>query len=117
MPLVMVAILISSSSRSDAQNVTGWGDNSRGQITIPSDATNVVSVAAGRYHSLALRADGTVTGWGSTNVVADGMSNVVSIAAGAFHSLALLADGTVVAWGNNTYGQITVPGAHDGILH
>jgi hypothetical protein len=37
-------------------------------VAIPLHATNVVAVAAGRYwdefHDLALRADGTVIGWG-----------------------------------------------------
>ena len=32
--------------------------------TCPASATNVVAIAAGGYHSLALKADGTVVGWG-----------------------------------------------------
>jgi secreted protein with Ig-like and vWFA domain len=35
-----------------------------GQI-VPSGLTNVVAIAAGNYHSLALRANGTVTAWGA----------------------------------------------------
>ena len=72
-----------------------------------------VAVAAGNHHSLALRADGTVCGWGNggsgqTNGVAAG-NGVAMIAGGAAHSLALKVDGTVVAWGGNSDGQTNVP--------
>ena len=72
-----------------------------------------VAVAAGNHHSLALRADGTVCGWGNggsgqTNGAAAG-NGVAMIAGGAAHSLALKADGTVVAWGGNSNGQTNVP--------
>ena len=65
----------------------------------------MVAIAAGGAHSLALKADGTVVGWGyndygQANGAAAG-SNVVAIAAGGTHSLALKADGTVVGWGDN----------------
>jgi hypothetical protein len=66
-------------------------------------------VAAGPFHSLALRRDGTVVAWGDgsdgeTNVP-PGLTNVVAIAAygdylaDAAYSLALKSDGTVVVWG------------------
>ncbi len=68
-----------------------------------------LAIAAGSYHSLALKADGTIVGWGNnTDGQANGAlagSNVVAIAAGDFHSLALKADGTVLGWGNNGSGQ------------
>jgi alpha-tubulin suppressor-like RCC1 family protein len=41
-----------------------WGDNSYGQRNVPPGLSNVVAVAAGAYHSLALKADGTVVAWG-----------------------------------------------------
>ena len=61
--------------------------------------------AAGEYHSLASKSDGTVVGWGDNaygqyNVPAV-LSGVMAIAAGGCHSLALKSDGTVVAWGYN----------------
>jgi len=72
-----------------------------------------VSIAAGTWHSLALRRDGTVVAWGrnqfgQTSVPAD-LGSVVAITAGTHHNLALQADGTVVAWGYNNNGQSTVP--------
>lgn len=73
-----------------------------------------VAIAAGAYHSLALRADGSVVGWGDnyygqTNIPARATSGVVAIAAGGFHSLALKADGSVVGWGRNDAGQVNIP--------
>jgi len=72
-----------------------------------------VAIAAGSFHSLALRADGKVVGWGyngygQTNSPASA-TNVVAIAAGSGHSLALKTDGRVVGWGENDYGQTNGP--------
>jgi alpha-tubulin suppressor-like RCC1 family protein len=101
--------------------VVAWGDNDYGQTNVPVDATNVMAIAGGGFHSLALQTNGTVVAWGAdndgqTNVPAD-LTNVVAIAAGYVHSLALQANGTVAGWGagtNNTgsfpeYGQVMIP--------
>ena len=63
--------------------------------------------------SLALRADGTMVGWGSngsgqTDIPA-AATNVVAIAAGGAHSLALRADGTILGWGSNAHDQTSAP--------
>jgi hypothetical protein len=75
--------------------------------------SNVVAIAAGGYHSLALKSDGTVVGWGYNDegeaTPPEGLSNVVAIAAGGYHSLALKSDGTVVGWGYNDEGEATPP--------
>jgi len=68
------------------------------------------TIAAGGWHSMALKNDGTVHVWGSNTSgqrdgKPDGLNNVVSIAAGGFHSMALQNDGTVVVWGQNVYDQ------------
>jgi hypothetical protein len=91
--------------------VVGWGSNNDGQRTIPAGLTNVSAIAAGPYHSLALKDDGTVVGWGNASgaTVPVGVTHVSAIAAGERHSLALKQDRTVVGWGSNNYGQITVP--------
>ena len=96
--------------------VAAWGYNSLDQATVPAGLSNVVAVAGGQYHSLALRADGTVAAWGKywngTYIpmpVPAGLSNVAVIAAGKFHCLALRANGTVAAWPSSIYGQTTVP--------
>ena len=80
--------------------------NTNGQSTVPAGLTNVVSVAGGTAHSLALKADGTVVAWGDNShgqsTVPTGLTGVMAIAAGAYHSLALTTAGTVVAWGDDT---------------
>lgn len=93
--------------------VVAWGDNDHGQCDMPPWLTNVVSVSAGAFHSLALKSDGTVVSWGSPSyggTVPAGLSNVVAISAGPTHNLALRANGTAVGWGSNSDGQSTVPG-------
>ncbi|MBI3043893.1 MAG: Ig-like domain repeat protein, partial [Betaproteobacteria bacterium] len=110
-----------------AQNtVWAWGDlvNDGSVRPVPAQVANltgVTAVAAGRFHALALKSDGTVWAWGqngngrlgdgsTTNravpVQVGGLSGVVAIAAGEDSSYALMADGTVWAWGYNGYGQL-----------
>ena len=65
---------------------------------MPAGLTNVVAIAAGYFHSLALRTNGTVVAWGAndyseTNVPVD-LINVVAVAGGYLHSLALENDGS-----------------------
>ncbi len=80
---------------------------------VPLDLVDAVGVAAGDLHSLALRADGTVVGWGSNLMgqltLPPGLSGVVALAAGGEHSAALRADGSVAVWGRGTEGQTAVP--------
>ncbi|WP_239113800.1 putative Ig domain-containing protein, partial [Planotetraspora mira] len=86
--------------------------------------TGVTQISAGGEHSLALRSNGTVMGWGADNggqlgdggigtgterhtpVAVKGLTGVVQIDAGGGHGLAVRSDGTVWAWGDNTYGQV-----------
>ena len=109
-----------------------WGRNANGQL---GDGTTeqrespvpvlgigrAIRVAAGGFHSLVLKPDGTVRAWGMntdgqlgdgttnehlTAVRVGGIGNVIEIAAGGGHSLALKTDGTVWAWGRNSNGQL-----------
>jgi len=128
----------------DDGTVWAWGDNFLGQLgngtSVPSNTpvqvvgpdgigtlTNIIAIAAGGSHTLALRNDGTVWAWGrnydgqlgnennensNTPVQVVGpngegfLTNIIAIAAGGFHSIALKDDGTVWAWGNNFNGQL-----------
>jgi hypothetical protein len=79
-----------------------------------------ITLAAGYWHSLALKADGTVVGWGGNSAgqinIPPGLNNVVAIAAGYQHSLALKANGTVVGWGDNSAGQTNVPAGLNNVV-
>ena len=100
--------------------LAGWGDNSASQITSPPQATNLVAISAGAWHSLALRADGVIAAWGADwNGQADvpaGLKDAVAIATGGYHSLALRQNGTVAAWGANDYGQSAIPPGLEGVI-
>ena len=76
---------------------------SAGGPIVPPDLNDVVAIAAGTRHGLALKSDGTVATWGGEFPgqpanVPPGLSNVVAIAAGDNYSVALKEDGTVVGW-------------------
>jgi hypothetical protein len=69
----------------------------------PADLSDTVAIAAGWYHSLALKSDGTVVAWGENHWgeldIPVGLSNVVAIATRNSFNLALKADGTIASWG------------------
>lgn len=124
-----------------------WGENANGDVgnnftsgagvylpvkvvmTGALAGKNIVSVAVGGKHSLALASDGTVYAWGlnqqgqlgdvisyeshvpvAVNVTPGSSAlagvTITAIAAGGAHSVALGSDGRVYTWGDNTYGQL-----------
>lgn len=118
-----------------AGNPWAWGLNSDGELgngtvtrysglSTPVQATNlsnVVSIAGGDQHSIALKSDGTVWAWGNdgwgqlgngryarslTPIQVPGLTNMTAVASGSLHNVAVKADGTVWAWGFNYYGQV-----------
>src|SRR3989344_9695009 len=110
--LATLVFLAASFSAYAAPNVVAWGDNQYGATDVPSDLTNAVAIAAGTYHNLALRSDGTVVAWGHNdygqcNVPA--LPLVKAIATASDFSLALKADGTVAAWGSPTRNVQNLP--------
>jgi hypothetical protein len=80
----------------------------------------VKAIAAGWYHTVALKDDGTLVAWGfnitGQTTVPAGLSGVKAIAAGYGHTIALKEDGTVVAWGDSSLGQTTVPAGLSGVI-
>jgi alpha-tubulin suppressor-like RCC1 family protein len=120
--------------------VWAWGDNFAAQLgdgtvdLVRSEPvqpvhglSDVTLIAAGNYHSLALKADGTVWAWGHNDggqlgrttytpcvqstcstlpVQVHGLSGVTALAGGDVSSYALRDDGTVWAWGSDYRGQL-----------
>ena len=80
------------------------------------DALPKNRLAVGFFHTLGLRADGSVLACGEDS---DGQcqvgawQNITAVAAGGYHSLGLRADGTVVAAGRSREGQCEVSGWTD----
>jgi alpha-tubulin suppressor-like RCC1 family protein/uncharacterized protein YkwD len=118
-------------------SVWAWGYNTHGQLgdgdgsvgtlrktpVQVSNLSEVVAIAAGIFHSLALKNDGSVWAWGdnASGQLGDGttsdqsepvklfipdISGAVAIAAGYHHSLLLTNDARVWAWGSNKFGQL-----------
>ncbi len=119
--LLMLALVNCPPAAGAGNQVVAWGagkifkpsdNNDYGQSIVPSNLTNAVLVAAGWRHSMALKADGTLEGWGDdslnqTNFPAG--SNYISVACGDLHTVALKADSTVTVVGDYFYGQQLVP--------
>ena len=99
--------------------VIAWGDNSKGQSSVPNTLTNAYSIANGTYHSLVVDNTGTIWGWGSNDNgqlnIPTNLGQIIDIAAGRDFSIAyslsetsavddtgtpILTD-TVTIWGGN----------------
>jgi alpha-tubulin suppressor-like RCC1 family protein len=114
-----LALAIISSAQSD---VVGWG---RMRFNSAWNHEPFVQVAAGAYHTLALRPDGTVVGWGlsfagelDAPALPPGVTytEIAGPKDGLF-SLAIRSDGSAVAWGNNSDGQCNVPALPPGVTY
>ena len=124
--------------------VAGWGRNGSGQLGNGSPDGNtvsqpvavstsgllagkqVISIATGRDHAVALCSDGTLATWGlnssgqlGNNSLVDSKvpvavdrsgilagKTVVAVTAGGNHSMALCSDGTLATWGANSEGTL-----------
>ena len=111
-----------------------WGSNTNGRLgddstTNRSSPVSVVGgftdwnqVSAGYFHSLGVRANGTLWAWGrNTNgrlgddsitdrsspvSVVGGFTDWISASAGGSHSLGVRANGSLWAWGSNSFGRL-----------
>ncbi len=114
-------------------SVMAWGWNGLGQLgdgtqtdrtrPVPvRDVGGVIAISAGSLtHSLALRRDGIVLGWGNnySGQMGDtlspqrtraapvkGFGDIVAISAGSSHNIAVTSGGAVWVWGSNMCGQL-----------
>jgi alpha-tubulin suppressor-like RCC1 family protein len=113
-----------------------WGSNSAGQLGINNTidrstpvttilgGTNWKSVAGGSQHTIALKTDGTLWGWGynsfgqlgindtterSTPVTTIlGGNNWKSVSCREFYTVATKTDGTLWTWGRNAFGELGI---------
>jgi hypothetical protein len=80
----------------DDGTVVAWGLDADGRTSVPPGLSNVVAIAAGTAHVLALLPDGTVVAWGADELgqtdVPPGLSNVVAIGAGWAYSMAVIGE-------------------------
>lgn len=109
-----------------------WGANVAGQLgngtnsdsiapVQVSGLSSVTAIAAGEYHTIALKNDNKIVTWGAnfagqlgngtttdstTPVLLSGISNVTAIAGGRYHTITLKNDGTVWTWGYNSDGGL-----------
>ena len=103
-------------------NLWTWGiNNGQYSPTCSGSGNDWESIDADGYHSLAIKADGTLWAWGRNGEgeVGDGTtitrseptrigsaSDWASVSAGGNHSFAIKDDGTLWAWGYNGNGQL-----------
>jgi alpha-tubulin suppressor-like RCC1 family protein len=99
--------------------------------------SDITAISAGRFHSMALKSDGTVYAWGRNNSgqLGDGtiterstpvqvkgvggegnLTNITAISAGGDHSIAIKNDGTVYAWGSNSTNQLGNGAGGSGVI-
>jgi len=110
-----------------------WGDNQFAQLgdgdlnstNVPvlvfGMSNSVIAVAGSHKTSVAVKSDGSVWHWGTTEVGSGsdistvtlttptqvaGITNAIAVAVGEQHMLVLLSDGSVWAWGQDNFGQL-----------
>jgi alpha-tubulin suppressor-like RCC1 family protein len=82
---------------------------------------SVTAIMGGEVHNIALKADGTVWGWGinffgqvgngttndaSTPMQTSGLNSVIALGGRGYHTLAIESDGSVWGWGWNNAGEL-----------
>jgi alpha-tubulin suppressor-like RCC1 family protein len=107
--------------RSMIVKASAWASDGSQSMVRRADYVVTGAVATGDYHTLALKADGTLWAWGynGDGQLGDGTTvrrttfaqvttivDVVAVGGGSAFSMALKADGTVWTWGANDHGQL-----------
>ena len=74
---------------------------------VPSGLSNVMAIAAGEFHSLAIKSDGTVVGWGDNwgaETPPTGLGSLISVAGGGDFSVGLWTDLRILSIGATVQG-------------
>jgi hypothetical protein len=116
---VVAAILsfsIAKSALAKSGKIIGWGS----QVVGIDLSGGFSKVAAGSFHSLGLKQDGSIVAWGDNTYgecnIPSPNNGFIAIAAGENHSLGLKQDGFIAVWGYNEYGQCNVPEPNSGFV-
>ena len=96
----------------------------RGVSGVSQYLTDIVSIASGRHHVLAVKNDGTVYSWGSNEygqladvesitkhmrpIQVSGLTDITYIATGQYNSFAINSEGDAWGWGYNRYGALGI---------
>lgn len=86
--------------------------NRDGELDMPTSLGQVLSVSAGRHHTLALTMDGKLVCFGlNESQQCDIPQNgpFVAVSAGAYHSAAITLDGKAVCFGKQEHGRCAIP--------
>ena len=99
-----------SSTLQDAQS-SNAAVIAQAALPIPAACSDVATIAAGMYHTVGVKKDGTAVAvgynyYGQLNV--SSWTKIKAIAADTYHTVGLNEDGTVAAVGYNKYGQLDV---------
>ena len=78
---------------------------------MPAGLNGVVAITAGSVTSYAVKADGTVVGWGYPyyKVVPTNTTGVAALSIGEQHAVAIKTDGTVAVWGRISGADASTP--------
>jgi len=81
--------------------ISSFIDHVRKQIS--SEDNEFIQISLGRYHSIALRVNGSLVSWGDENLTLDTPieNDFIQISAGNSYSIALRRDGTLISWGDD----------------
>lgn len=89
--------------------LTGWGQNTAGQLNVPATATEITDLDAGYYHVAAVTKNNRVICWGRNqegqSLPPFGLTNASTVGCGFSHTICSKKDGTVVSWGSNNFGE------------
>lgn len=101
--------------------VAAWGKIvDTGWATATNGLTNVVGIAAGAVHDLAISDDGSVLGWGLNPVgeisIPTSLTNGINVAAGVNSSASINPDGSLMIWGA-TFGATSVTNKPAGLTN